>query len=137
MLALVGVGLLGGCLVCGGIGYAGFQNASQASGREARGIFADLRERRFDRAHARMSTSYRASHDPSAFQSEVEAIPALGAHRAATLERRSETNGHAMFDGHLDTASGPVPVRVRLTHERGSAWRVDAITVEDRVIGTE
>lgn len=128
VLALLGVCSTGACLACGGLGAAGIFAAVEAPASEAKGLLADVRAQRFDAAYARMSATYRASHDLATFSASVQAIPEMTTMTDDTISQRQVSGQTARMAGMIHTPAGDVPVAFQLS-QAGERWFVDRIDV--------
>lgn len=133
VLALIGACVFGSCLACGGAGAVGMFAALEAPAQQAKGLLADVRAQRMDAAYARMSDSYRATHDLAAFTAEVQAIPALVTSSDDTISQRNVSTGTARMSGMLHTPGGDVSVSFELS-QRGQDWVIERIDVAGATI---
>jgi hypothetical protein len=129
LLAILGAVLCVG--VCGA-GIGGVFVATEGAAREANGFLEELRGGDDEAAYARMSNTYRQSHDLNAFRQAVERIPALRQQTGASFTGRNINAGAVMtatISGQLNLATGPVPIQLQLS-QRGETWKIETITVQ-------
>ena len=132
VLALIGMCFGGFFVVLGGGIFAAVE-ATSAPADQTKGFLADVRAHNYAAAHARMSASYRASHDVAALQAAIEGEPALTSQTDDTISNRNIMNGSATMSGFLTTPTGTVPVVAELTESNGT-WQIDRLTAGATVI---
>ncbi len=110
---------------CAGLIY----QATSAPAEAAHAFLRDVRTGNDATALARMSGSYQSTHDLATFSASVSTVPSLRAHTDATLASRNIENSYATISGSLTTATGEIPVQIRLSSVSGS-WYVDNVMVQ-------
>lgn len=95
----------------------------------AEGFLANVHDRAYAQALARMNADYQSSHSVAELQRNVEAIDALANHSVATIGSvETHDDGHVTVEGSLYGDSGESPIAFELS-EVNDYWYVDLVAV--------
>jgi len=129
----IGCGLFlfaGFCL--GGLAIPWMMAASSPATDAASGFLADVHDRAWANALARMSSEYQGAHTAAQLERSVEGLDALENHTFAVLTNvETHDDGHVTVEGSLYGADGESPVAFEVSEVSGY-WYVDLVAVGGR-----
>jgi hypothetical protein len=98
----------------------------------AEGFLANVHDRAYSEALARMSADYQSTHSASQLQANVATIDALADHSMAMLSSvETHDDGHVTVEGSLYGDGGESPIAFELS-EVNDYWYVDLVAVAGR-----
>jgi hypothetical protein len=129
---ILGIGC--GLLLFGGLCIVGLSvpwllaRASPAT-EAAEGFLANVHDRAWAEALARMSADYQSTHTSAQLQANVEGIDALANHSVAVLTSvESHDDGHVTVEGSLYGDGGESPIAFEVS-EVNEYWYVELVAV--------
>ncbi len=132
MTRILGIGC--GFLLFGGLCIVGLSvpwllaRASPAT-EAAEGFLANVHDRAYSEALARMSADYQSTHTPAQLQQNVESIDTLVDHSVATLTSvESHDDGHVTVEGSLYGDDGETPIAFEIS-EVNDYWYIELVAV--------
>lgn len=132
MTRILGIGC--GFLLFGGLCVVGLSipwmlaRISPAT-EAAEGFLANVHDRAYSEALARMSADYQSTHSAAQLQTNVATIDALANHSVAMLSSvETHDDGHVTVEGSLYGDGGESPIAFELT-EVNDYWYVDLVAV--------
>lgn len=135
MTRILGIGcgfLLFGGLCIVGLSIPWFLARISPATPAAEGFLANVHDRAYSEALARMSADYQSTHSVAQLQANVETLDALQNHSVAMLTSvESHDDGHVTVEGSLYGDDGESPIAFELS-EVNDYWYVDLVAVAGR-----